>query len=87
MEKLIGKLTPVGQLTGKLSAVGQISGEITIPERITPPEYEGEYIVTPTEEEQVLQTNGRYTTQNIVVHAIPRNYGLITYDGSIITVS
>ena len=49
--------------------------------------YDGPYEVTPTNEAQTLQTAGRTLAQDVTVGAIPSNYGLITYDGSIITVS
>ena len=49
--------------------------------------YDGEYTVTPTEETQVLQTAGLVMAQDVTVDPIPRNYGLITWDGSKIRVS
>lgn len=52
----------------------------------TPP-YTGEYSVTPTSTAQTLSTAGYALRGNITIEAIPSNYGLITYNGSIITVS
>lgn len=49
--------------------------------------YMGAYIVTPSAEEQTLQTNGLRMTDDITIAPIPQNYGLITWDGSTITVS
>lgn len=49
--------------------------------------YEGEYSVTPTQQEQVLLTEGLRMTQNVTIAPIPNNYGLITWNGSVITVS
>lgn len=49
--------------------------------------YAGPYSVTPTQFEQTLQTRGKTCVQDIVVQPIPRNYGLITYNGFEITVS
>lgn len=49
--------------------------------------YTGEYTVTPSSEAQTLETNGLRMTDNITVQPIPSNYGLITWDGSTITVS
>lgn len=49
--------------------------------------YDGPTTVTPTREEQVLNTMGKTVTQNITVEPIPPNYGLITWDGRKITVS
>lgn len=54
---------------------------------ILPDGYEGQTTVTPTQETQVLQTAGLVVSQNIIVNPIPSNYGLITWDGSTITVS
>lgn len=51
------------------------------------PQYEGAYTVTPTAETQTLQTNGLRMTDNITIEPIPSNYGLITWNGSTITVS
>ena len=49
--------------------------------------YTGDYEVTPSSEEQVLLTNGLRMTDNVTVKPIPSNYGLITWNGSVITVS
>lgn len=49
--------------------------------------YEGEYVVTPSDQVQTLETKNLWMTGNVVVGAIPQNYGQITWDGSIITVS
>lgn len=51
------------------------------------PRYEGPYNVTPEGEAQVLATSGKLMTEDITVGAIPSNYGLITWDGSCLTVS
>lgn len=52
-----------------------------------PDVYTGSYNVTPTEEGQVLETADLMMLENVVIGMIPSNYGLITYDGSKITVS
>lgn len=49
--------------------------------------YHGDYSVTPTNHAQTLSTAGHTLRGDIVVEPIPSNYGLITYNGSIITVS
>ena len=49
--------------------------------------YTGDYTVTPSSEEQTLETNGMRMTDNITINPIPNNYGLITWNGSTITVS
>lgn len=49
--------------------------------------YDGEYEFTPTEETQTALTNGKVLFRNITINPIPSNYGRITYNGSILTVS
>lgn len=51
------------------------------------PPYEGDYEVTPSAEEQRLPTADRLLDKDIVVKPIPKNYGMITYNGYEITVS
>ena len=53
---------------------------------VTPP-YEGEYEFTPTSEVQTVLCNGMKMSDDIKINPIPQNYGLITYNGSYITVS
>lgn len=49
--------------------------------------YDGPYEVTPTQSTQTLETALKTCVQNIVINPIPSNYGLITYNGSVLTVS
>lgn len=49
--------------------------------------YEGDYYVTPGDEEQVLPTQGKRLTEDLVIGPIPSNYGRITWNGSTLTVS
>ena len=65
-----------------------IDGELQPPVAYLPVNpYTGSYEVTPTMEEQTLETDGYSMTANVVVHKIPSNYGLITWNGSVLTVS
>lgn len=54
---------------------------------IYPDPYEGPYRVTPGEEAQTLETAERTVMENIIIEPIPSNYGLITWNGSTLTVS
>jgi hypothetical protein len=49
--------------------------------------YTGSYEVTPAAEAQTISTKDKLMTDNIVVSPIPSNYGLITWNGSTLTVS
>lgn len=49
--------------------------------------YDGPYEATPTRFEQVFNTAHKSMNTNFVVHPIPKNYGLITWNGAELTVS
>ena len=51
------------------------------------PAYEGPYSVTPSNAGQTLETNGMRLLDNITINPIPNKYGLIGWNGSILTVS
>lgn len=85
--QLIGILSPIETITGELSPVGSIEGELTIPKIIEPEEYRGTHEVTPSGETQILMTAEKVVRENIVINPIPSNYGKITWDGRVITVS
>lgn len=51
------------------------------------PAYPGPYEVTPGADPVVLGTDGLRMEGNVTVNPVPENYGLITWDGSILTVS
>lgn len=87
----IGKLKQIRQ--GEIRILGVTSGTIR-PARVqtaiidfgTDP-YEGPYEVTPGPAAQVLLTNDLRMTANVTINPIPNNYGLITWNGSVLTVS
>lgn len=49
--------------------------------------YGGKTTVTPSMETQTLETAGLVLDTNVIVNPIPSNYGLISWDGSVLTVS
>lgn len=49
--------------------------------------YDGPYEVTPTEDIQTLATDGKRMKDNVIVKPIPSNYGRITWNGAVLTVS
>lgn len=49
--------------------------------------YHGTYEFTPSAEQQTVETAGLVLEENIIINPIPDNYGLITWDGTVITVS
>lgn len=76
-----------GEIIGKLTMPKGITGTLTVPQYVYPPTYTGAYEVTPSAETQTLETDTFYMNGNITINPIPNNYGLITYNGSTITVS
>ena len=85
--ELTGMLTSPGTLSGKLSTIQEISGQFTVPQYVMPPAYGGPYEITPSSEAQILETGSFYMDNDVIINPIPSNYGLITYNGSEITVS
>lgn len=49
--------------------------------------YTGPTTFTPTAEVQEIETQGLTIPENITINPIPNNYGLITWNGSTLTVS
>ena len=49
--------------------------------------YSGAVEVTPSTATQTLHTAGKVVLDNITINPIPSNYGLITWDGAVLTVS
>lgn len=67
---------------------GEDSKSLHIDSEIYSPDiYRGEYEITPSQSAQVLETTDKMLRENVVVAPIPSNYGLITWDGSTLTVS
>lgn len=77
-------------IDGDAQLITPIDGQNSIIETIREgvlPEYTGAYEITPTNAEQVLPTMQTSVLADIVIKPIPQNYGLITWNGSTITVS
>lgn len=51
------------------------------------PVYRGEYEFTPSSSVQTIEIAGLTAKRNITINPVPSNYGLITWDGSVLTVS
>lgn len=67
--------------------MGVTLGTPVVKEYVDVQTYTGEYEVTPSAETQTLNTEGLRLTRNVTVNPIPQNYGLITYNGAVLTVS
>lgn len=49
--------------------------------------YDGPYTITPTSNAQTLSVRNHVMVEDLVIEPIPSNYGLITWNGSVLTVS
>lgn len=90
MEKVVleGDCSLISSFEGDLALFSNILGEVGIFTEVhTDVQYTGEYTVTPSSDQQVLQTRDMVCYDNITVEPIPSNYGLITWNGSSLTVS
>ena len=59
--------------------------DIAVVDRSQP--FTGDYTYTPTQETQIIPINGKKAIQDITINPSPQTYGLITWDGSHLTVS
>ena len=55
--------------------------------KVVTPTFPGPYEYTPTQSTQVVAIEGQKASQDITINPIPSNYGLITWNGSVLTVS
>lgn len=87
MERISCVLQDVGSLIGQLSGQNSITADITVPTIVDTDPFMGEYRYEPTNQTQTIEIEGLKATANIIIDPIPQNYGLITWDGSTLTVS
>lgn len=87
MDHLNGSINGIGKISGTLTGRSVISGTLSSGGGGSSPPFEGEYEYTPTEDTQTIAIQGKRATQDIVINPIPSNYGLITWNGTTITVS
>lgn len=72
--KITGHITTDSIVKGRIGNRGKVKGGTDRAEIELIPGYEGPYEVTPTRQEQVLQTDGYKMTDDVTVHAIPPEY-------------
>lgn len=87
MKLTVDYSAPVLDITVKPPNVNISAEMAVVKEYVDAPAYEGVYEVTPSAETQTLDTAGKRLTQPVTINPIPSNYGLITWNGSFLTVS
>ena len=85
--RIRASITPGGSIRATLARGQTIGASICKATAESAPAYGGTYTVTPTQRTQTLPTEGMLLSDNITINPIPSNYGLITYNGSVLTVS
>lgn len=85
--EIIGTLSEQGTLQATLTDSVNVSATMTIPTTADVPRYDGAYNFTPSQETQTVSIDHLLAMQDITIEPIPSNYGLITWNGSTITVS
>lgn len=83
--ELIGKLTEKESLSGSVTSAQTLSGVITA--SVGYPTYTGDYAFFATDQTQIIPVEGFLMTKNITIEPVPQNYGKITWNGSVLTVS
>lgn len=87
MDRISCVLQGIGSLNGQLSAQKTINAGITVPEIVDTEPFLGRYEYTPTQATQTIPIEGLKATRDITINPIPNNYGLVTWNGSTLTVS
>ena len=83
-----GDLSITSTFDGDMSISGVYDGDLGIFQKVIEVDtYTGPTEATPGASEQIFATAGKMMTENFTVHAVPANYGMITWNGSTITVS
>lgn len=82
-----GRITTDRQIRARARIENVIKGSAIQMLPIFPEQYTGPLTITPGPQEQRLVTAELVVPEDIIIEPIPSNYGLISWDGAIITVS
>lgn len=87
MREIIAGIAGKGRVNADISAAGSFSAAISPGNGRGAAPYTGPYTFTPSGQAQTIEIGGLIAQENIQIEAVPNNYGLITWDGSTLTVS
>ena len=82
-----GRIQMEHTIRGSIQMENVIKGQLLPVMEVYPEPYSGSTRVIPSAQTQTLETAGLTVLENIIVEPIPSNYGLITWNGSTLTVS
>lgn len=86
MERITAKIRAKQAIRATVNVADAISGKLAFRES-SANKYNGKYHFTPTQKTQIAQTENKILLQDIIIDPIPKNYGLITWNGSFLKVS
>lgn len=85
---LDGTCTLESTIDGSCALTSMLAGEAVAVLKVNEVTYyTGDYSITPTADGVTIPIEQLTASQDIVIEPIPSNYGLITWDGSTLTVS
>ena len=88
MDKItVNIFRPLSKVSVAVRSQLAVSADMGVAKIVDRLPYIGSYTVTPSDDEQILETEGLRMTNNVVINPIPSNYGKITWNGSVLTVS
>lgn len=82
-----GRITTDRQIRARARIENTIKGSAILMLPIFPEQYTGPLTITPGPQAQRLATAELVVPADITIEPIPSNYGLISWDGAVITVS
>lgn len=83
-ETIVGELSDSGaHIGGDISVESTLAGAFSNVMKTFP----GPYEYTPIQGTQIVPIGNQMAAEDIIINEIPHNYGLITWDGSVLTVS
>lgn len=81
-------ITPAAvTVSAAAASITAATGTPVVKEYVGAPPYEGSYTITPAAEAQILETAGKRCSENIIIQPVPQTYGLVTWTGSVLTIT
>ena len=80
------KVVSANSTTYQESPPQTLTGQLTVPTAVGVEIYGGPYEVTPGEQAQRVPVGDKVMREDIIVEAIPQNYGRLSWDGRTLTV-
>lgn len=86
MEQITAKIHAKQTVKATVNVANTIVGKLVFRET-SAEKYTGKYRFTPANKIQVIESENKLLLQNVIIEPIPKNYGLITWNGSYMKIS